>query len=84
MEPHGAGKRNIAYLKSVPGQFISGREIARRAGGKWRYRDEPKLGRAFSPALLEKKIVETDSTRHYRLIVKEEKRTRRKNGCRRR
>ena len=66
-------KEIIAYLKSVPGQFISGREIARRAGGKCRHRDEPKWAAPFHQQLLEKKIDESDSTGHYRLIVKEDK-----------
>ncbi len=29
------------YLKQWQKQFISGREICRCAGGKWRFRDDP-------------------------------------------
>jgi len=29
------------FLKSWPDQFVSGKEICRRAGGKWRFREEP-------------------------------------------
>jgi hypothetical protein len=71
MEPE--EKEIINYLKSLPGQYISGREIARRAGGKWRHRDDPKWAAPFLQELIEKKIIESDSTGHYRLIVKESK-----------
>ena|ERR1700759_3028536 len=66
-------KEILEYLKSLPGQFISGREIARRAGGKWRHRENPKWAMPFIQKLVEKKILESDSTGHYRLIVKETK-----------
>ena len=28
------------FLKTWPGQFVSRREICRRAGGKWRFRED--------------------------------------------
>ena len=28
------------FLKSWPGQFLSGKTICRRAGGKWRFRED--------------------------------------------
>jgi hypothetical protein len=58
------------YLKSLPGQFISGREIARRAGGKSRYRDKPNWAAPILVQLVEKKVIESDATGHYRLITK--------------
>jgi hypothetical protein len=61
------------YLKSLPGRWVSARDIARRAGGKSRYRDEPHWAVPFLARLLEKKIIETDSTHHYRLIIREDK-----------
>ncbi len=64
-----------AYLKSFPGQFVSGRDIARRAGGKWRYRENPEWATLVIERLLEKKIIESDSTHHYRLIVKDRKKS---------
>jgi len=64
------------YLKSMPGQFISARDIARRAGGKWRFREDPLWAEPVLTRLLEKKIIETDSTHHYRLIMKVEKKNR--------
>jgi len=64
-----------AYLKSMPGQWVSARDIARRAGGKSRFRDDAHWAVPFLAHLLEKKIIETDATRHYRLITKEDKKT---------
>jgi hypothetical protein len=66
-------KEICAYLKSLPGQFISGREICRRAGGKWRHREDPKWALPFLAHLVEKKVIESDSTGHYRLIIKQNK-----------
>jgi len=61
------------YLKSLPGQFVSARDIARRAGGKSRYAKDPHWAVPALARLLEQKIIETDSTKHYRLIMKEDK-----------
>ena len=61
-----------AYLKSFPGQFVSAREIARRAGGKWRFRENPQWSAPFITQLQEKKIIETDSSNNYRFIAKKE------------
>jgi hypothetical protein len=66
-------KEICSYLKSMPGQFVSARDIARRAGGKWRFRENPQWADAPLERLLDTKIIETDSTHHYRLIVKSEK-----------
>jgi len=69
-----ADERDICiYLKSWLGQFVSGREIARRAGGKWRYRQDPEWAAPVLGRLVERGIIETDSTGHYRLIQKEKK-----------
>ena len=57
-----------AYLKSLPGQFISGREIARRAGGKDRFRENPDWARPVLRQLMEKHVIETDCMGHYRLF----------------
>jgi len=61
------------YLKSFPGQYVAARDIARRAGGKWRFRDNPLWAEPILDGLLAKKLIESDSTHHYRLIAKEEK-----------
>jgi hypothetical protein len=65
------------YLKSLPGQFISAREIARRAGGKSRHRENPHWATPFIAQLLEKKVIETDTAHNYRLIQKEDKKQKR-------
>jgi hypothetical protein len=71
-------KEICIYLKSLPGQFISGKEICRRAGGKWRYRENEKWALPVIAKLVEKKILESDSTGHYRLIIKEDPKNKKK------
>lgn len=61
------------YLKSWPHQFISGREISRRAGGKWRFRENPDWANPVLARLVERGIIESDATGHYKLIIKEKK-----------
>jgi hypothetical protein len=60
------------YLKSYPGQFISAREIARWAGGKVRYRNDPSWAAAVLTLMVEKGVVESDSTGHFRLVTKKQ------------
>jgi hypothetical protein len=63
-----ADEREIClYLKGFPGQFVSFAEISRRAGGKRRYRQEPEWATMVLSRLVEKGLVESDSTGHYRL-----------------
>lgn len=63
-----ADERQIClYLKSCPGQFISLREICRRADGKRRFRQEHDWAGPVLNRLVEKGIIESDSTGHYRL-----------------
>jgi hypothetical protein len=59
----------LDYLKSWPRQFVSAREVARRAGGKRRFRDEPQWAYPVLTRLLEQKQVETDGLGHYRLVL---------------
>jgi hypothetical protein len=67
-------KEICTYLKEVPGRFISGLDICRRAGGKWRYREDPEWALPFLARLAEKKVIESDSTSHYyRLVLKRDK-----------
>jgi hypothetical protein len=68
-----ADERDICnYLKAWPGQFVYGRDIARRASGKWRYREDPEWAAPVLASLVEQKILESDSTGHYCLRVKKE------------
>jgi hypothetical protein len=55
------------YLRGWPGQFVSVAEITRRAGGKRRSREDPNWAIPVLSRLVEKGIVESDSTGHYRL-----------------
>lgn len=65
-------KRIQSYLRSLPGQFISGREIARRASGKSRFRDNPNWAVPVLKELLEKRKIEKDSAGHFRLAASKE------------
>jgi hypothetical protein len=69
-----ADEREICiYLKSWGGQFVSVGEISRRAGGKRRYREDPNWAVLVLGRLVEKGLVESDSTGHYRLKPKSKK-----------
>ncbi|MEY4387555.1 MAG: hypothetical protein RLY20_2838 [Verrucomicrobiota bacterium] len=59
----------IDYLKSWPGMFVSAREVARRAGGKRRFRDEPQWVYPVLSRLVEQKHIETDGLGHYRFAA---------------
>jgi len=61
------------YLKQWPKQFISGREIARRAGGKRRSREDPLWATQVLLRMVEKQILETDRSNHFRVLQKEVK-----------
>ncbi len=63
-----ADERDIClYLKSWPGQFVSVAVIARRAASKRRFEREPDWAAPVLQRLVDRGIVETDSTGHYRL-----------------
>ncbi|MEY2466086.1 MAG: hypothetical protein QOD03_607 [Verrucomicrobiota bacterium] len=64
-------KSICTYLKSWNSQFVSGREIARRAGGKKRFREDPNWAGPVLSRLVERNVIESDSTGHYRLFAKE-------------
>ena len=61
------------FLKSWSGQFISGREIARRAGGKWRFRENKFWAVPVLARMVEKGLVQADASGHYRLIAEKKK-----------
>lgn len=69
-----ADERDICnYLKSWPGQFVYGRDIARRAGGKWRFREDPEWSVPVLARLVQQGLVESDSTGQFRLKGKKQK-----------
>src|SRR5258706_10502915 len=56
------------FLKNWPGQFVSRREICRRAGGKWRYREDEDWAIPVLQRMVEDRIVESDDSGHFRLM----------------
>lgn len=57
------------FLRSFPGQYVSGREICRRAGGKWRFREDPKWALPILTRMVEKGFLESDAGGHFRLVT---------------
>src|SRR5512137_2760689 len=66
------------YLKAWRDQFVSAREICRRAGGKWRYREDERWALPVLQRLLEKQLVEDDGCGHYRLVMQQRKQNEKK------
>ena len=63
-----ADERDICiYLKSWAGQFVHMTEISRRASSKRRYQKEPAWAVPVLNRLVEKGLIEADTTGHYRL-----------------
>jgi hypothetical protein len=56
----------LHFLQSFPREFVSAKEISRRAGTKRRAREEPHWVRPFLTRLLHKELIETDDTGRYR------------------
>jgi hypothetical protein len=63
-----------AYLNCYPGQFVSAREICRRADGKWRFREDERWALPVLQRLVEERVIEMDEGGHYRLVTKQEER----------
>ena len=61
------------YLKVLRGQYVSAREIARKAAGKRRYDKEPGWAVPVLMRLLDKRVVDGDAMGHYRLTPESEK-----------
>lgn len=55
------------FLKSWKHEFISAREVCRRAGGKRRFRNEPDWAKPPLVRMVERGILEVDAAGHYRL-----------------
>jgi len=64
----------VAYLNQFRRQFVSGREICRRAAGKQRYHEDPYWATQPLLRLVERRIVETDSSGHFRIVPDESER----------
>jgi len=55
------------YLKSWGRQFVNRREIARRAGGKHRFRPSPNWVDPVIERMIERGILESGESGHYRI-----------------
>lgn len=64
----------VTYLQMWSGQYISAREIARRAASKKRFLKEPHWAVPVLGRLVEKGILEANSLAHYRLVPEAKKR----------
>jgi len=74
-----ADEREIYYyLKGYGQEFISAREICRRAGGKHKFRVSPEWAKPVLSRMVERGILESDSSGHYRLRPMNRKDERRK------
>lgn len=56
------------FLKQSPQEFVSRKEICRRAGGKWRFREDEYWAVPVLNRMREEGIVESDDTGHFRLV----------------
>ena len=66
------------YLKSWPRHYVSAREVARRAGGKRRFREDPQWAYPVLTRLMEQGLIESDGLGHYRMKVVEHETKKRK------
>lgn len=55
------------YLKTFGEQFVAAREICRRAGGRKKYDKSPHWAIPILQSMVDKEILESDSTAHYRI-----------------
>lgn len=61
------------FLKQTPDEFVSRKEICRRAGGKWRFREDENWAIPVLSRMREERIVESDDTGHFRLVSEKSK-----------
>ncbi|HSU53149.1 MAG TPA: hypothetical protein VLT36_03735 [Candidatus Dormibacteraeota bacterium] len=71
-------KEICEFLKSWRGQFVASREICKRAGGKWRFREDPNWAIPVLTRLVEKGDLESDASGHFRLLDKEKDKKKKK------
>lgn len=66
-----ADEREIYYfLKPYRSEFLTGKEICRRSGGKHRYREDESWALAPLMRMVERGILETDPSGAYRIKAK--------------
>jgi len=69
-------KAIIDYLKGWPHSFVSGRELARKVGGKARYEDDRGWAIPILAQMLRLGMIETDSFGGFRLMQEDRKKKR--------
>jgi hypothetical protein len=57
------------FLRSFPDQYVSQREICRRAGGKWRFREDEKWALPVLIRMVEKGLLNSDASGHFQLVT---------------
>src|SRR6185503_3601316 len=60
------GQLIVNFLKTAPAVFFSEREIARKAGQKRQFRDNPDWAKPLLLRLASESIIQTDAFGHYR------------------
>ncbi len=72
-----ADERDIyQFLKSYGGEFIASREICRRAGGRRRFNENPEWAKPILLRMLERGILESTATGHFRIKPVKKQKTR--------
>jgi hypothetical protein len=61
------------FLRQWPDQYVSRKEICRRAGGKWRFREDENWAVPVLSRMREERIIESDDTGHFRLVSEKSK-----------
>jgi hypothetical protein len=69
-------KNIINYLKGWPNSFVSGKEIARKVGGKKRYEDDRGWAMPILTQMVRLGFIETDHLGYYRLKIEKDKKNR--------
>jgi len=78
LDSNADGKAIVEYLKAWSSTFVSGREIARRVGGKKRYAEDRFWATPVLAKLVEEGILEDDNAGHYRLRNDQDKKSKTK------
>ena len=73
---HADEKAIIDYLKGWPYSFVSGKEIARKVGGKARYEEDRGWAIPILTQMVRTGLVEADHLGYYRLKLEENKKKR--------
>jgi hypothetical protein len=66
-------KSIVDYLKGWPSSFVSGKEIARKVGGKARYEDDRGWAIPILTRMVRLGVLETDHLGYYKLKMEDKK-----------